>query len=196
MIPPLIPAEILTARLRLRPAEPGDLADLHAVFRDPRAMRYWSTPPHADLEQTRDFLARMIAAAPGESRDFVVEQEGRVIGKAGCYRLPEVGYILHPDAWGQGLASEALTAVIDHVFAAFPIAALTADVDPRNAASLALLARLGFAETHRARRTWRVAEEWCDSVYLALDRPPGPAVAPGSAPDQLRVDSGSPQEES
>lgn len=177
----MIPVEILTARLRLRPARAGDLADLHAVFRDPRAMRYWSTPPHADREQTRDFLARMIAAPAGESRDFVVERQGRVIGKAGCYRLPEIGYILHPDAWGQGLATEALTAVIADVFAAFPVAKLTADVDPRNAASLALLARLGFSETHRARRTWLVGEEWCDSVYLAIDRPPGSGVSFGPA---------------
>jgi hypothetical protein len=33
------------------------------------------------------------------------------------------------------------------------------------------LAKLGFVETHRAPRTWLVGEEWCDSVYLALQRP-------------------------
>mgnify|MGYP003347797219 CR=1 FL=1 len=44
------------------------------------------------------------------------------------------------------------------------------DVDPRNKASIRLLERLGFAETHRAARTWLVGEEWCDSVYFALTR--------------------------
>jgi RimJ/RimL family protein N-acetyltransferase len=134
-------------------------------------MRYWSRPPHTELEQTREFLDSMIAAPSDLSDDFVVEHEGRAIGKAGCWRLPEVGYILHPDYWGQGLASEALTAVIGHVFSTRAIEAIKADVDPRNEGSLRLLARLGFVETHRAERTWLVGEEWCDSVYLALKRP-------------------------
>ena len=164
-------SEILTPRLRLRRARAGDLQALHEVYSQPRAMRYWSTPPHLDLEQTRVWLDSMIQAPPDSSDDYVIEHDGRVIGKAGCWRVPEIGYILHPDAWGQGLAREALTAVIDHAFAGFPIPAIIADVDPRNAASLRLLGRLGFLETHRAARTWLVGDEWCDSVYLALARP-------------------------
>jgi [ribosomal protein S5]-alanine N-acetyltransferase len=163
--------EILTSRLCLRKARADDLDDLHEVFSDARAMRYWSTPPHADVGETREFLAKMLSADPAESCDYVVERQGFVIGKAGCWRVPEIGYILHPDAWGQGLAHEALTPIIAQVFAHFPTPEITADVDPRNAASLRLLARLGFRETHRRRRTWLVGEEWCDSVYLALARP-------------------------
>lgn len=161
---------IVTPRLKLRRARPGDLGALHAVLSHSDAMRYWSTAPHDDIEQTRAWLADMIAAQPSESDDFVIELEGRVIGKAGCWRIPEIGFILHPDVWGRGLAHEALVAVIAHAFAAFPIAGILADVDPRNAASLALLARLGFTETHRARRTFKIAGEWCDSVYLELPR--------------------------
>lgn len=145
------------------------------MLSDPRAMRYWSTPPHADLEQTRAWLASMIQAPPETSCDYVIEHAGRVIGKAGCWRVPEIGYILHPDAWGQGLAREALSAAIPEIFARFPIDAITADVDPRNAASLKLLHRLGFIETHRTARTWLVGKEWCDSVYLALARAQLPA---------------------
>ena len=163
-------SEILTSRLRLRRARIDDLDAMHAVLSHPQAMRYWSTPPHRDLDQTLEWLEGMIGAAPEESDDYVVEHQGRIIGKAGCWRVPEIGYILHPDAWGQGLAHEALTAVIAKVFATFPAGAIRADVDPRNAASLKLLGRLGFVETHRAARTWLVGEEWCDSVYLARPR--------------------------
>jgi len=162
---------IHTQRLVLRRARIGDLDDIHRILSNAAAMRYWSTPPHSDIEQTRDWLAAMIDASPDESDDFVVEHGGRVIGKAGGWRLPEIGYILHPDHWGQGLASEALGAAIAHVFARHPVAALTADVDPRNTASLRLLERLGFRETHRAERTMQIGDEWCDSVYLSLPRP-------------------------
>ena len=64
-----------------------------------------------------------------------------------------------------------LRKMIEAVEAEFPaLPALTAEVDPRNAGSLRLLARLGFRETHRAERTLLWRDEWCDSVYLARPR--------------------------
>ncbi len=163
--------EILTPRLRLRRARPEDAEPLFEVFGDARAMRYWSTPPHVDVGQTRRFVEAMIGAPAEHSDDFVIELEGRPVGKAGCWRLPEIGYILHPELWGRGLAREALQAVIGRMFDARGLDLLTADVDPRNTRSIGLLIRLGFHETHRRARTWCVGEEWCDSVYLQLRRP-------------------------
>lgn len=159
-----------TARLVLRQAGWADLEAVHRVMSDPRAMRYWSRPEHQSVDETRHWLGFLIDQAP-DSRDFLVEKDGEVIGKAGAWQLPEVGFILHPDHWGQGLAFEAMTAVIAHLEAEFPaLPALTAEVDPRNAASLRLLDRLGFHETHRAERTLMWRDEWCDSVYLARPR--------------------------
>jgi ribosomal-protein-alanine N-acetyltransferase len=162
--------ELVTARLTLRRAAPDDLAALHEILSDPAAMRFWSSPPHRDLERTRAWLAGMIADGPPLSDDFVIEHAGRVIGKAGCWRLPEIGFILHPRYWGQGFAAEACRAVIAHVFAAYDLEAITADVDPRNEASLRLLSRLGFVETGRATATYEIEGEVSDSVYLALRR--------------------------
>ena len=164
---------IRTERLLLRRARQEDAEALHPIFSDRRAMRYWSTPPHATLAETRDWVANMVAASPEESDDYVIELDGRVIGKAGCWRVPEVGFILHPDHWGRGYAREAMAAVIDHLFATRGLDRITADVDPRNAASTGLLLRLGFVETHRASGTWQVGDELCDSVYYALARPDG-----------------------
>lgn len=163
-------SEIRTARLTLRRARIEDLDAVHAVLGNRQATRFWSTPPHATIEESRVWLQSMIDAPADASDDYLVEFEGRVIGKAGCWRLPEIGFILHPDFWGRGLAREALEAVIARVFSRFPVGALTADVDPRNAASLALLKSLGFVETGRAKGTWQLGEELCDSVYLALPR--------------------------
>jgi [ribosomal protein S5]-alanine N-acetyltransferase len=164
---------IRTDRLTLRHATSDDVAEMHAVLSSPAAMRYWSTPPHRTVMQTRDWLRLMMEAPPADSMDFILEYEGQVIGKAGCWRLPEIGFILHPDHWGKGFAHEALTAIIARLFEHFRVPAITADVDPRNTACLALLDRLGFSQTGRAARTWLVGEEWCDSIYLALPRPEG-----------------------
>ena len=172
---------IITGRLLLRTAEPDDLEAMHAVLSDPRATLWWSTPPHETLDQTRRWLSDMIANGP-DHPDFVIELDGRVIGKAGFYVLPDVGYILHPDVWGQGLASEAVGAVIDHVFRTGDLDALTADVDPENAASIRLLERLGFVRTGFAERTWNVGGVWKDSLYYALSRADRSASVAGQAP--------------
>ncbi len=156
--------QITTARLTLRRARIDDLDAVHEIMSNAEAMRFWSTPPYASIDETRDWLESMI----DRSDDYLIELEGRVIGKAGCWRVPEIGFILHPDCWGRGFARKALEALIPQLLSRFPAAPLTADVDPRNAASLGLLKRLGFVETGRAKGTWTVGEEVCDSVFLAL----------------------------
>ena len=173
--------ELRTPRLILRTARAGDLEAMHAVLSDPRATRWWSSPPHATLAQTAAWLDAMIANGP-DHPDFVVELDGRVVGKAGFWRLPDVGYILHPDCWGQGLAAEAVGAAIDHVFRAGDAETLTADVDPENAASIRLLERSGFIRTGSGERTWNVGGVWKDSLYYALTRADRAAVTRGQAP--------------
>jgi RimJ/RimL family protein N-acetyltransferase len=162
--------ELVTARLKLRRAATGDLEAMHEILSDPRAMRFWSTAPHRELEQTSAWLASMIADGPPLSDDFVIEHQGRVIGKAGAWRVPEIGFILHPDYWRQGFAGEAVSAVIAHLFATYDVPAITAEADPRNDASVRLLKRLGFIETGFEAATFEIEGEVSDSVYLALAR--------------------------
>jgi RimJ/RimL family protein N-acetyltransferase len=159
---------IETARLVLRRASMDDLPAVHAMLSDPVAMRYWSTPPHTDFEQTRIWLQSTVDADPAESDDFLVEREGEVIGKLGCWRLPTIGYLLRSDHWGQGYAGEAMDAYLAYI-ATRGFTQLDADADPRNAASIGLLTSRGFRETGRAENTWLVGDEWCHSVYFALD---------------------------
>ncbi|MFA8442579.1 GNAT family N-acetyltransferase [Yoonia sp.] len=162
---------LVTERLILRAAKQCDLMDLYAIFSDPRAMRYWSTPPHDSPARTQENLDRLIASAGRMLTYFVIEMDGRVIGTAGMHKADEVGFLLHPDYWRQGIVTEAMTAIIPYLFTVTNHAQLTADADPRNAASVGLLQSLGFRETHRAERTFCINGEWSDSVYFALQRP-------------------------
>lgn len=159
---------IKTQRLILRSAQEGDVEALFDVFAHPEAMKYWDTPPHTMKSQTQSFVRGMINANLENSEDFVVVYEGKVIGKAGFWNFPEIGFIFHPDYWGKGLAKETVSALIDFGFTERKLTKITADVDPRNARSIGLLTRLGFVETHRETNTIKVGDEWCDSVYLAL----------------------------
>lgn len=160
--------EIRTERLLLRRARMGDVEAMHRIMSNAVAMRYWSSPPHVELGQTERWMASMVEADPAQSDDFIVTLDDRLIGKLGAWRLPEVGFLLEPDCWGRGYASEALAAFIVRR-SALGSSELTADVDPRNAASLNLLARAGFVETGRATGTWQVGNELCDSIYFRLE---------------------------
>lgn len=159
-----------TDRLALRRAVAEDLDAVHEMMADAETMRFWSTPPHPDRETTRLWLDSMITAPPETSDDFIITLDGMAIGKLGAWRMPEIGVMLSRRHWGRGYAAEALAAFVAHAFGG-RTDHLIADVDPRNAACLALLTGAGFRETHRASRTWKVGETWCDSVYLRLDRP-------------------------
>ena len=159
--------EIRTERLLLRRATMADAPTMNRIMSDPRAMRYWSTLPHDNLAQTETWLRSMVEADAATSDDFIVTRDGVVIGKFGAWRLPEIGFLIDPEEWGKGYAGEAMVAFIAHR-RALGSAELTADVDPRNDASLRLLGRHGFAETHRKARTCQLGDEWCDSVYLRL----------------------------
>lgn len=161
-----------TERLVLRRPRSDDVAAMHAILRDPLAMRYWSTLPHASLAETEAWVARTIDAInAGECDDFFVEREGLLIGKAGLWIRNELGFLFSPTVWGKGYAREALRAVIERAFSERGHDEIRAEADPRNERCLRLLARLGFRETGRAERTFHIGGEWSDSVYLALSRP-------------------------
>ena len=159
--------EIRTARLVMRRFNMDDTPAMHCIMTDPVAMRFWSTLPHESLKQTETWVRSEVEAPPGESDDFVVTLDGRLIGKLGSWRLPEVGFLLDPACWGRGYATEAMTAFIDHR-RTLGSTELTADVDPENRPSLRLLIRCGFKETHREARTWLIGGQWHDSIYLRL----------------------------
>lgn len=160
---------IVTDRLILRPAGLDDAEALHALFTRPEAMTWWSSPPHQSMDQTQAWLDSMIARQHS-GLDFLIERDGQVIGKAGFFTAPDIGYILHPDHWGQGLAREAVMAVLDRLFALTDHDEATADVDPDNAASIRLLESLGFRRTGFAERTWNVGGEWKNSFFYAVSR--------------------------
>ena len=159
-----------TARLTLRPFETTDAQALHTFFSDPVATRFWSDP-HQSLDESRAFVDGTIAADPTETCDFVIDLDGQAIGKAGMWKSPEIGFFVLPMHQRKGFAREALSAILPHLFDAYDMPRLIADVDPRNAASIGLLTSIGFKETHRAERTIRIQGEWCASIYFALERP-------------------------
>ncbi len=171
--------QLLTPRLRLRPLTEADADALFAVFSDPAVMRYWSTPPWAERQQALDLVSRDQAAhRRGEYLRLGIEprEGGAVLGTCTLFswqrsnRRAELGYGLARAAWGQGLATEALTALLHQGFGPLGLNRVEADIDPRNTASARVLERLGFQREGLLRERWIVGDEVSDSALYGLLR--------------------------
>lgn len=147
-----------TDRLTMRPQAIEDAGALHEAFRDEATMRYWSSAPHVDLEQTHAYLAARMDQ-PGQ-RGWVMTLKGsdRVIGTlwAGERRtgVSEIGYMLVPSATKQGFAREGVSRLLDLLFREEGHRRVFADTDPDNRPSNALLQSLGFTLEGRLREEW------------------------------------------
>jgi RimJ/RimL family protein N-acetyltransferase len=164
---------LTTPRLTLRPRRDADAEALYPVLSDPAVMRWWSRAPLESLEATRAYLAR---DATGDWRAWFITLTGddRAIGwvSTGEKRqggVSEIGYILSPAVQGQGIAREALSAVIDRLFAEGK-RRVFADTDPENAASNRLLETLGFRREGLLRAEWETHIGVRDSVIWGLLR--------------------------
>jgi RimJ/RimL family protein N-acetyltransferase len=88
---------------------------------------------------------------------FLIEKDHTPIGMVGVdwreAEAPELGYWLGVDHWGQGLATEAVRAVIDFTFEQFDAGHLRAGARVANPASRNVLEKCGFqwsgVELHR-----------------------------------------------
>jgi [ribosomal protein S5]-alanine N-acetyltransferase len=172
---------LATQRLVLRPMVMSDAPALFAIHADPVVMRWWSTPPWASIDIAERRIADDLQAQHGNG-DYIRlglarrEDEGTLVGQCTLFALnassrrAEIGYSLAAAAWGQGLATEALRALIGHGFGAIELNRIEADIDPRNASSARVLERLGFVKEGRARQRWIVGGEVCDSDLYGLVR--------------------------
>ena len=79
---------------------------------------------------------------------LVEKASGLWIGQAGPWQPEgwpgtEVGYALHPEAWGKGYATEACAAAMDWAFDALDWTEVIHSISPANGASQAVARRLG-----------------------------------------------------
>lgn len=113
--------KIETERLLLRHMKLSDARDMYDYARRPEVTRYLLWAPHDSLEYTRAYLKQVERCyRQGTFHDFgvILKENNRLIGTCGFARIDEpnstaeAGYVLNPDYWGKGLATEALRAVI------------------------------------------------------------------------------------
>ena len=137
-------------RLILRPQAMADAPDLFASLSDPEAMRFWSRPVITRLAVVEELMREQQAAMnQGLCRYWTLHSNGHAIGSVDLSLIQEasaeLGFMLRPDQWGAGLASEAVEAVIAHAFDALRLSRLAAVAQSANRAAVRVLEKNGFA---------------------------------------------------
>jgi len=180
-----------TPRLLLRAAAPED-ADATWEYRRLEAVGEWLHEIPSDLEPYRvrftepDGLASMIVA----------EHQGRIVGDfmlrvVDCWaqadtalqdrpREAQVGWVLDPSWWGQGLATEGVRALLEEGFTQLGLHRVTARCFLANEASWRLMERVGMRrEQHAVRDSLHRSRGWLDSVIYAILADEYPPTAGG-----------------
>jgi RimJ/RimL family protein N-acetyltransferase len=161
---------ITTPRLVLRRFRPSDDEALTAYRTDPEVARFQSWNPAT----TAADLAAGDPDAPGWFQ-YAVERtaDHTLIGDLGVHThanlmQAELGFTLSRAAQGRGYATEAVRAVLDHLFKVRGLHKVSAECDARNTASARLLDRAGFRpEGVRREHTWHNGE-WTDDALFGL----------------------------
>ena len=143
---------LATERLLLPPLTREHTPELVALYSDPAVARYIggaALTPEATAAQAGRLADEWLDRGYGQSA--VIERAtGAFLGRVGLHYWPdwnevELGYVLAAPAQGRGLAVEASRAWIDWARTEPDIDFLTTVIDPRNAPSIGLALRLGFA---------------------------------------------------
>jgi len=148
-----------TARLELWQPRPGDLADLLDLTMDEETRRFLGQFVPTEM----DSFARLLRNAGSWSLwgygTFMVrlKDTDRIVANCGVFRshrgfgadqgldnVPEAGWIIHRDHWGQGIAREAMEAALAWFDAVHGPQRVACMIEQGHTASDRLAQRLGF----------------------------------------------------
>src|SRR5580765_3863480 len=143
--------DLATARLVLDALALEDARDLFAVRGDPAAMAFWDWPADPNPEATVAVVAEMIReASAGHAKYWALRlrSDRTFVGLCDLSELrpgdsADIGFMLVRRHWDQGLAQEAVMAVLENA-REIGLRSVYARVHDQNERSVRLLKRVGF----------------------------------------------------
>ena len=172
----MLPTEIRTRRLVLRPFAPDDVDDVFHYAQDQEWARYLSLPQPYLREHAVDFVQKQRNLDRAKTPVWAIEREQVVIGGIGLdldvrHRRAVLGYSIARPAWGRGLMTEAAGAVIDAAFGSCPdLNKVCAAANPENRGSTRVMEKVGMAREALVRRHIVHRGQLVDDVWYAILR--------------------------
>lgn len=145
--------ELTTPRLTLRRMMVLDTEDMYEYAGRPDVTKYLTWLPHPDREYTREYLQYLgNRYAAGMFYDWAVvyEPDCKMVGSCGFTAFncssdsAEVGYVLNPSYWGKGIATEALSRVLEFGFEELGLHRIEAKFIEENERSRRVMEKVGM----------------------------------------------------
>ena len=165
-------------RIILREMEIDDWPDVHKYASQAIVCQYQPWGPNS--EDDSQFFVKQIkedAKIVPRSRyvfSVIDKNNKRMIG-AGELNLRdfnnktgEISYVINPDYWGKGFATEVAQLLLKFGFLAFNLHRIYATCDPRNSGSIKVLEKIGMVQEGRMREDLLVKDGWRDSFLYSI----------------------------
>lgn len=164
----------MSQRTLIRHLEIGDVTEFIARVRSSRRLhRPWVSPP-ATEEAFMAYVQRM--ADPAHHAFAVCDAETGQIGGVihltnivlGAFRSGYLGYYAFAGFERQGLMQSGLSQVLRHAFKSLKLHRLEANIQPKNAASIALVRSCGFVQEGYSPKYLKIGGQWRDHERWAI----------------------------
>jgi RimJ/RimL family protein N-acetyltransferase len=169
---------LVSKRVILREIEEKDWVDVHKYASNEIVCQFQPWGPNTEIE-SKKFVKEAIDDAEKEPRTrfvfAIIEKKNEImIGSVEFNirdvrnRTGEIGYIVNPDFWGRGFATEAANLILAFGFKHFNLHRIYATCDPRNIASSNVLEKIGMTKEGRLRENLLLKEGWRDSLLYSI----------------------------
>jgi len=174
----MIASHLNTKHLQLRPFQTEDAAAVFAYWlSDPGWERFnASVPANFTRADAAQFVAQLCARDRADRPHWAILHQGSVVGVVSLtfeqsHRIAVIGYGVHANLRGRGLAAEAASAVIHAAFASRPqLMKIRAHTDYQHTASMRVLEKLGFVQEGVLRSNQFAKGRFVDEAIYGLLR--------------------------
>jgi RimJ/RimL family protein N-acetyltransferase len=168
-----VSATIAGQKVVLRPVEEHDAPLIHRWMNHPEIWHYMDYERPYSLVDVKEDIAR----SRGDGFPFIIEVEGRPIGRVGLNQFRRRDrvcafymYIGEPVFWGRGHAWDAAKTLLAYAFDRWDLNLVELWTLGDNDRALHVYLRCGFVEEARLRqRSWKDGR-WVDHVVMSVTR--------------------------
>jgi RimJ/RimL family protein N-acetyltransferase len=171
----MYPVNLHGQLVALREFRHDDIDNAFHVVGDDRVTT-WLSFDSRSPEATADMITGAIERARHKPRTeyylAVADETDALIGFARLgfagVKAAKLGYAIRADRWGKGYATDACRTMIEFGFTALRLHRISAAIGPDNAASIAVVRKLGMRHEGRLRDHVFTNGEWRDSELFAI----------------------------
>lgn len=169
--------EIVSKRLKLRPICLADAKDMYDYGHQEKVATLAGFPANQSIEECEDLIRRDLQKSGQQKKQRIwglcLKGEDKLIGTINFTKevadgVMEMGYVLHPDYWGQGYMMEAAQAFLKYGFEVLNLRKVELGIYSHNTQSKRLAQKLGFQQEGAIRQRKFIASSFRDRFQFGL----------------------------